>query len=60
MSTIERLPMPRRSESPHYWGRAQAAPAPVALLPFLEHLLLFALFSACAGFWFAVIWWIVG
>ena len=60
MSTIERLPMPRRSESPRYWGRAHAAPAPVGLPPFLEHLILFGLFSVCAGFWFAVIWWIAG
>jgi len=36
-----------------------ASSRPAAFAPWLEQAILFGMFSAAAGFWMAVIWWIV-
>lgn len=59
MSNIEPLPLTRPVDQPAYWDAAEAS-ATATLPPLVEHLLLFVLLSGGAGFWLAVIWWIVG
>jgi len=59
MAMIERLPLLGAAELPT--RRTDTAPLRPArpLSPLAEHLVLLALFVGWAGFWFAVIWWIV-
>jgi hypothetical protein len=59
MSNTERLRFYGPAEAAARRGGAEAEPARTALPPLVEHLLLFGLFAGGAGFWIAVIWWIV-
>lgn len=57
MAKTEQLPLLSSTESP--MDRTDADSPRPALPPLVEYLMLFALFMVWAGFWFAVIWWIV-
>lgn len=46
------------TDRPGATGRRNKA-RPDAFAPWLEQAILFGMFSAAAGFWMAVIWWIV-
>jgi hypothetical protein len=55
MSHTDLIQPHRTSERPRH---ALASLAP-RLSPFIEKAILFGTFSAAAGFWMAMIWWIV-
>ncbi len=59
MAMIEQMPLLGSAALPT--GRTDTDPQRPArqLSPLAQHLALFALFIGWAGFWLAVIWWIV-
>ena len=59
MAMIERLPLLGSAEPPTRRTNTDPLRPARPLSRLAEHLVLLALFVGWAGFWFAVIWWIV-
>ena len=55
----ERHGAPAHKAMAHSAAARSAASRPAAFAPWLEQAILFGMFAAAAGFWMAVIWWIV-
>jgi len=58
MSNIEHWQLTHPTDLPAYGNSEIASGA--AFHPIIENLMLFALFAGCAGFWVAIIVWLVG